>query len=113
MTNNNEKVDYKLNNVDSNSQNPPQQSLEIEMFSSNYLKDKFDTIAIQPGACYGLPNINSCMLDGGKPGEGTIKFCTGNNCDGKCHSGSRKTWLYPQHMLNDIGGSANSVIWTI
>ncbi|OMH81048.1 hypothetical protein AX774_g5501 [Zancudomyces culisetae] len=54
-------------------------SMNIEMFNTNYYRNGIGSKTIHPGRCYHLPNIDSCRLDGGAPGEGTVKFCTGHN----------------------------------
>ncbi|OMH85890.1 hypothetical protein AX774_g553 [Zancudomyces culisetae] len=86
-------------------------TLEIKMFNTNFYKDEVGTKTVKPNRCYNLPNINSCVLDGGEPGEGKIMFFTEDNCMGKGRSNLRSQWLYPGNMDGDLGGRAKSVLW--
>ncbi|OMH83798.1 hypothetical protein AX774_g2680 [Zancudomyces culisetae] len=80
--------------------------MNIQMFNTCFYKGAIGSIKIQPNICYNLPSINSCILDGGNPGEGKIMFFTQNNCMGPGKSNLRSQWLYPGCMDGDLGGHA-------
>ncbi|OMH84294.1 hypothetical protein AX774_g2187 [Zancudomyces culisetae] len=105
-------ADYKLNHCGCHHHHHHHKTLAIEMFGERLMKNRVGFKTIRPDKCYRLPNINSCLLDGGKPGEGIIMFCTGSKCNGSCRSLPRLKWYTPGDMNFDIGGHANSVYWT-
>ncbi|OMH80200.1 hypothetical protein AX774_g6370 [Zancudomyces culisetae] len=91
----------------------PNKFLNIEMFAQRSRINRIGFKTINPNRCYVMPTTGSCLLNGGTPGEGTIMFCTGTNCDGYCRAQPRQVWYTPGDMQKDIGGLANSVYWTI